>query len=37
MTAHDPRQPRHRKNAAEWLMFVMLWPIARVMRWFGAR
>jgi hypothetical protein len=25
----------HRKNAAEWVMWVVLWPVAWVMRRFG--
>jgi hypothetical protein len=37
VSAQNSPQPRHRKNAAEWLMFVVLWPIARVMRWFGVK
>jgi hypothetical protein len=27
-------EPRHRKNAAEWVMWVVLWPVAFVMRLF---
>ena len=27
MTSTRP-EPRHRKNAAEWLMWIALWPIA---------
>jgi hypothetical protein len=24
---------KHRKNAAEWVMWLLLWPIDRLLRW----
>ena len=41
--AHADRYPlgpavvRHRKNAAEWVMWALLWPLAWVARVWGAR
>ena len=29
---HNPNANLHRKNAAEWLMWIALWPVAFIMR-----
>jgi hypothetical protein len=33
----DDRRNLHRKNAAEWVMWLALWPIAWVMRRFARK
>jgi hypothetical protein len=29
-----PTEIPHRKNAAEWIIWVVCWPVVNVMRWF---
>ena len=37
MKSQNPEPNLHRNNAAEWVMWAVLWPVAWVVRLFGGR